>query len=103
MPLSKVYDNLKYRMISKKEFLVIFVLSVVIMYMATIVDVLLNGSIIAGKSGFPFKFDSSSPFAGSNIDYPMLLINIFFWFIVIWAIWKFIYRRSGRGGRSRKR
>jgi len=75
---------------SKKAFVVILVLGMVVTYITAIVDILLSGSVIAGKSGIPFRFSSSSLFGGSSIDYPMLLLDIAFWFVIIWGVWKVI-------------
>lgn len=77
---------------SKKAFVIVLVLSVVVTYGATFVEVLLSGSVVSGKSGFPFRFGSSSLFGGSSIDYPMLLVDIVFWFVVIWGIWKILQK-----------
>ena len=81
---------------NKKAFVVILVLSVVVTYGAAFVDVLLSGSVIAGKSGIPFRFGSSSLFGGSSIDYPILLVDIVFWFAVIWGIWKLLPKLFGK-------
>lgn len=80
----------------KKVFVVILVLSVVVTYGAAFMDVLLSGSVVAGKSGIPFRFGSSSLFGGSGIDYPILLVDIVFWVFVIWGIWKLLQKVSGK-------
>lgn len=77
---------------SKKAFVVILVLSVVVTYVAAFVEVLLSGSVVAGKSGFPLRFGVSSLFGGSSIDYTMLLVDIAFWFVVLWVIWKVLQK-----------
>lgn len=81
---------------SKKAFVVIMILSVVVTYAATLVDVLLSGSVVTGKSGFPFRFGSSSLFGGSSIDYPLLLVDIVFWFIILWIIWKVLQKVTAK-------
>jgi len=75
---------------SKKAFVVILVLSVVLNYTAGFVDALQNNTLLAGESGFPFKDSRGTLFGKGSIDYTMMLLNIAFWFVVIWIIWKVI-------------
>ena len=75
---------------SKKSFVIILVLSVVVTYGVAVIDVLINGNILAGKSGFPFRFGSTSLFGGSEINYPIFILDIVFWFVVIFVGWKLI-------------
>ena len=49
-------------------------------------------------SGWPFRFTGFS-FLGSTTNYTTLLLDIAFWVVVIWIIWKVIASFSGRGGR----
>lgn len=72
---------------SKKAFFLILVLSVVVTYGMAIIDALRRNSFLAGEAGVPFRF-SSSYFFGESTDYVMLILNIAFWFAVIWLIWK---------------
>ncbi len=81
---------------SKKAFVVILVLSVIVTYGATIIAVLWSGSVVTGKSGFPFIFNYSSLFGGSSINYPMFLADIAFWFFVLWATWKALQKVIGK-------
>lgn len=81
---------------TRKAFFIILVLSVVVTYGAAFVEVLLSGSVVSGKSGFPFRFGSSSLFGGSSIDYPMLLVDIVFWFVVIWGGWKVLQKITSK-------
>jgi uncharacterized membrane protein YdbT with pleckstrin-like domain len=54
-----------------------------------IIDDLIRGSLVSGKGGLPFRFAS-----GSSTDGLMLTIDIAFWFIVIWGIWKLLRKTS---------
>ena len=81
---------------TKKSLLIILGLSFVLTYAATFIEVLLSGNVVAGKSGFPLRFGSSSLFGGSSTNYTMLLLNIAFWFIVIWGIWKVLQRTKSK-------
>ena len=75
---------------TKKAFVVILILSVVMTYGASTVDSLLNNTLLAGESGFPFKYSRGTLFGKGSIDGLMMLINIAFWFVIIWLIWKAI-------------
>ena len=83
---------------SKKTFVVILILSVVVTGIVSFVEFTSNQSL--GQFGLPFKFSSISLFADSNTKYMMLLLDIAFWFMVIWVIWKILQKvTSGRAGR----
>lgn len=75
---------------TKKSFVVILILSVVANYVALIVDALVTNTLIGGESGFPFKYSSSTLFDQGSVNIPMLILNILFWFVVIWRVWKVI-------------
>lgn len=77
---------------SKKSFIIILILSAVVTYGAALIDVLIGGSILSGQSGIPFRFGSSSLFGGSSINYTMLFLDIIFWFVIIWVVWKIIQK-----------
>ena len=81
---------------TKKSFVVILILSILVTFVATFFEVILSGNVVAGESGFPLRFSSSSLFGGSTINYLMLLADIFFWFFVIWGIWKFLQRAKSK-------
>lgn len=69
--------------------LVVFlVLGVVVTYGVEVVEVLFGGNALSGAVGFPFKYGYSSFFGGSTVDYKILLIDVAFWCIVLWIIWK---------------
>lgn len=78
---------------SKKSFIVILVLSIVTTYAVAIIDALMRNSLLAGNAGFPFRF-SSSYFFGESTNFLMLLLDIAFWFLILWLIWKFVFRKS---------
>lgn len=73
---------------SKKAFVVILILSVVVTYGSSLADSLLNNTLLAGESGFPFKYSRSTLFGRGSIDGLMMFLNIAFWFALIWIIWK---------------
>lgn len=73
---------------SKKAYIIILVLSVMVTYGVAIVDALARNSLLSGEAGFPLRFSSSSFFGSENTDYFMLILDIVFWFFVIWIIWK---------------
>ena len=81
---------------NKKSFVVILVLSVVVTYIGAYIDFAFN--ITTGKIGIPFGFSSVS-LLGSSTDYTIFLLDIVFWFVIIWIIWKLISYFSGRAGR----
>ena len=70
---------------TKKSFVIILILSVIVTYGAAFIDFSL--SISKGLIGLPFGF-SRFNFFGSETENTMLLLDIFFWFLVIWVIWK---------------
>ena len=70
---------------SKKAFVVILVLSVVVTYGAAFADFAFN--ITSGAVGLPFGF-SRFNFFGAETDQRMFLLDIAFWFVIIWVIWK---------------
>lgn len=78
--------------ISLKAFIVILILSLVVTYGASLMDSLLNSTLLAGESGFPFKYSRSTLFGRGSIDGTMMLLNIAFWFVVIWGIWKVLQK-----------
>lgn len=73
---------------SKKSFLVILGLSVVLTYSIAIVDAIVNAS--SNVAGLPFKFGSYNLFGSANTNYAMLFLDIIFWFIVLFIFWRFI-------------
>lgn len=97
MLTSSNYATLKY--MSKKAFVVILVLSVVVTYGVAFIDDLRRNSLLAGEGGVPFRFSSGTLFGSGSINYLMLLIDIAFWFVVIWIIWRIISYLAGRVGR----
>lgn len=80
--------------ISPKAFVVILVLSVVVTYGVAFVDALMNTS--ANQAGLPFKFGTYTLFGTAGTNYLTLFLDIVFWFVVIWGIWKIISYFSGR-------
>lgn len=75
---------------SKKAFVVILVLSLVVTYGVAFVEGLMGGHFLA-YGGVPFRFASGS-FLGGSTNTLMLLLDIVFWFLVIWLIWKVLQR-----------
>ena len=77
---------------SKKSLFVILMLGIVLTYVSSILDAIFNETLLGGKSGFPFKYSSSTLFGGGSIDYGLMLLNIVFWFVVVWITWKLFYK-----------
>lgn len=75
---------------SKKSFVILSMFSVVVTYAAMVIDAMWKGSFLAGEAGIPLRFDSSSFFGGGSINYTNLLIDVIFWFIVVWVIWRIL-------------
>lgn len=75
---------------TKKSFFIILGLSVITTYGVAIIDASIRNSFLAGEAGFPLKFSSSSLFGSENTDYLMLFIDVVFWFVIIFGIWKLI-------------
>lgn len=74
---------------NKKTFLVIFGLSPVTTYGLAFVDHLANES--KGSVGLPFGF-SRFNFFGAETDQVMLILDIAFWFVVIWITWRMLLK-----------
>lgn len=72
---------------SKKEFLVILILGGVVTYIGAYLDFAFN--ITTGAVGLPFGF-SRFNFFGAETDQRTFLLDIFFWFVVIWGSWKLL-------------
>lgn len=76
---------------TRKSFLIIIILSVFLAVFLPIIAFALGVTTIS--YGFPLKWSTFS-FLGSDTNYTSLIIDIAFWFIVIWGIWKFLFRKS---------
>lgn len=74
---------------SIKSFLVILVLSVVVTVGIPFIDFALGWH---STNGFPFGFSQFS-FLGSSTNYPMLILDVAFWFIVIFILWKLVFKK----------
>ena len=77
---------------SKKSFIIILVLSVIVTYGVAFIDALRSSTLLAGESGLPFKYSRGTLFGSGSINYVMMSVNIIFWFIVLWVIWKAIQK-----------
>ncbi|KKQ28399.1 MAG: hypothetical protein UU14_C0031G0005 [Candidatus Roizmanbacteria bacterium GW2011_GWB1_40_7] len=75
--------------LTKKSFVIILVLSVIATYGAAFVDDSIN--LAKNPTGLPFGFASFN-FLGASNNNLMLTLDIIFWFIVIWVIWKALLR-----------
>ena len=80
-----------------KAFVIILVLSVVVTYGVAFVDAVMNTS--ANQAGLTFKFGSYVLIGEANTNYTVLILDIVFWFVVIWGVWKAITYLLDRGGR----
>lgn len=72
---------------NKKTFVVILGLSVVVNEVVAIVDAIKRGRFLAGEAGLPFHFSYGSLFDTGNVNYWILLLDIAFWFFIIWMAW----------------
>ncbi|MBI4096130.1 MAG: hypothetical protein HY425_00245 [Candidatus Levybacteria bacterium] len=77
---------------TKKSFVVILILSVIVTYGLSIADALVNPS--ANQAGLPFKFGSYALFGTANTTYSILILDIIFWFVVVFGIWKLLQKIS---------
>ena len=82
---------------TKKSFVVILILSVVLTYSVAIIDALARNSLIAGSAGLPLKF-TSGYFGTSTTNYSILIVDIAFWFVVILGTWKLLKKTLGKKG-----
>lgn len=79
---------------TRKSFVVILILSIAVTYGLGIVDALINST--SNQAGLPFKFGSYALFGTASTNYSILILDIIFWFLVIWGIWKLMSKKSGR-------
>ena len=84
---------------SKKVFVLILVLSVLVTYGVALVDAMIRNSLLIGNVGFPLRFSSATFFSSEDINYTYLILDIAFWFVIIWIVWKVISYFLGRAGR----
>lgn len=77
---------------TKKSFVVILILSVIVTYGVALVDASVNSS--ANQAGLPFKFGSYTLFGTASTNYLILLLDIIFWFGIIWGLWKILQNLS---------
>jgi len=76
---------------TKKVFFISIILSVVLAIILPVIAFALG--ITAISYGFPLKWTTFS-FLGSHTDYTSLILDIIFWFLVIWGIWKVFKKTS---------
>lgn len=81
---------------TKKSLILIAILSFCVTVIADILDGIINNTFIGGKSGFPFKDSLSLGFEGGTSYTHMFILNVLFWFIVIWGIWKVLQRTKSK-------
>lgn len=77
---------------TKKSFVIIAVLSFITARIADFVDEIINGTLLGGKSGFPFKDDTTTILGGGSFNNYLFFLNVIFWFIVIFIIWKLLQK-----------
>lgn len=76
---------------TKKSFVIILILSVIVTYGAAFTDDAVNLS--KNPTGLPFGFASFNFLGGSNNNF-MLILDIAFWFVIIWGVWKTLQKVS---------
>ena len=74
---------------TKKSFVVILILSVIVTYIAAFTDDAIN--LTKNPTGLPFGFASFNFMGGSNNN-TLLVLDIAFWFLVLWGIWKVLQK-----------
>jgi len=85
---------------SIKQVIVITILSTAITILFPLFAIVLGLWNLSG--GIPFKWTGGA-FLAPYTDYTALLLDILFWFIVIWIAWKVISSSLDRGGRVRRK
>lgn len=75
---------------TKKAFVIILILSVVVTYGVAFVDAIVNTS--ANRAGLPFKFGSYVLFGQADTNYLLLFLDIAFWFLAIWGAFKILVK-----------
>lgn len=77
------------RYISKKAFIVILILSLLVTYGVAFVDDSISPT--KNPTGLPFGFASFN-FLGGSTNGLMLILDIIFWFVIILSIWKILQK-----------
>ena len=73
-------------------YLILLVLSVIVTEVVAVIDSIQNNTFTGGGlSGFPLQFSSSANlFGGGRVNSTNLLLDILFWFVVLFLIWKLL-------------
>lgn len=80
---------------SKKAFVVILVLSVAVTYLTPALQILISGLSFIGKDrGLPFNFVRYSFSGYSTYTVGFFVLDVIFWFVIIFFIWKVLLRIS---------
>ncbi len=77
---------------TKKSFIIIVITSFFATHIADLIESVVSNTLIGGRSGFPFKDSLSMGFEGGSSDNFMFVLNMLFWFIVIFIIWQFLQK-----------
>ncbi len=72
-------------LMGKVSFVVITVLSVLITYLLPYLNLFFP--INTGVFGFPLQYGTSSFFGGSSFEQLPFLVDVGFWFVVVWSVW----------------
>ena len=75
---------------SKKAFLIILGLSIVITWLTKEIGGVLNFSLGGLKAGLPLNYYQCSFISSCNTYYLQLVVDIIFWFLVIFIAWKLL-------------
>ncbi|MBI4036510.1 hypothetical protein HY386_01355 [Candidatus Daviesbacteria bacterium] len=78
---------------TKKAFVVILILSVVVTIGIPFIGFITTNYQV--MSGWPLRFTGFS-FLGSTTNYTTLLLDIAFWFVIIWGIWKVLQKVTAK-------
>lgn len=79
---------------TKKSFVVFLALSTISTYTISISESIIRGTLLGGSAGLPFKFASGTLFGQAHTNYMALIIDVIFWFLIIWGIWKLLQNAS---------
>ena len=78
-----------------KKVVILLILSVVVTLVIGLGDFAMNQNSI--QAGFPFKFTSAAlMFGNAETNYLILVLDIIFWFIILYIIWTLIKKLTSK-------
>ena len=67
----------------------LFILSVLITFLVSVIDAILRNQLVAGFVGIPLRFSDVSLFGGGETNIVNLILDFIFWFLILWLVWKY--------------